>query len=388
AFHEKLKRIMEENEIPVLGIMSDDHKSQRMAIKDVWGDRVLHCSCHFHFFKQIMAKPLELHSKLVKNIRKAIRKIVWVENYRKGDLKLDKVRRISQYLERVIEDLFTLTKWKIGRNNFRLDAASYYERIVFYHEILSKLNEKIGEYQILLNAQEKRILTGLILKLESILDDNRADYEEINSILISILKIEEILNEHGKEVEIGLEALKKILKVLKKRQKEEKKLGKHEKHFITELEDFISDRGQTLFNYRKVNAAFIKNNPVLQEKIRKTGLSKESDEIEHNLFVPRTNNDLELMFKVLRYFLKRTLGQYNASRYLLAHGEYILHVDLNADFEKIKKILMNADYNAISEEIKKNIKSKLTRFKIIKDEESFESVKQEYAKILANILAE
>ncbi|MHA1385125.1 MAG: hypothetical protein ACTSR3_15355, partial [Candidatus Helarchaeota archaeon] len=167
-------------------------------------------------------KPLELHSKLVKNIRKAIRKIVWVENYRKGDLKLDKVRRISQYLERVVEDLFTLTKWKIGRNNFRLDAASYYERIVFYREILSKLNEKIGEYQILLNAQEKRILTGLILKLESILDDNRADYEEINSILISILKIEEILNEHGKEVEIGLEALKKILKVLKKRQKEKK----------------------------------------------------------------------------------------------------------------------------------------------------------------------
>jgi len=94
------------------------------------------------------------------------------------------------------------------------------------------------------------------------------------------------------------------------------------------------------------------------------------------------------MFKVLRYFLKRTLGQHNASRYLLAHGEYILHVDLNADFEKIKKILMNADYNAISEEIKKNKKSKLTRFKNIKDEESFESVKQEYAKILANILAE
>jgi len=74
----------------------------------------------------------------------------------------------------------------------------------------------------LLNAQEKRTLTGLNLKLESILDDNRADYEEINSILISILKIEEILNEHGKEVEIGLEALKKILKVLKKRQKEKK----------------------------------------------------------------------------------------------------------------------------------------------------------------------
>ena len=49
---------------------------------------------------------------------------------------------------------------------------------------------------------------------------------------------------------------------------------------------------------------------------------------------------------------------------------------------------MNADYNAISEEIKKNIKSKLTRFKNIKDEKLFESVKQEYAKILSNILAE
>ena len=337
AFHEKLKRIMEENEIHVLGIMSDDHKSQRMAIKDVWGDEVPHCSCHFHFFKQIMAKPLELHSKLVKNIRKAIRKITWVENYRRGDLKLDKVRRISQYLERVIEDLFALTKWKTGKNNFRLDAAKYYERIVFYHEILSKLNEKIVEYQILLNAQEKRILTGLLLKLKSILDNNRANCEEINSILISIHKIEEIMNEHGKDVENGLEALKKILKVLKKRQKEETNLGKHEKNFITELENFVSDRGQTLFNYRKVNDDIIKNNLVLQEKIRKPGLSKDSDEIENNLFVPKTNNDLELMFKVLRYFLKRTLGQHNASRYLLAHGEYILHVDFNATFEKLKK---------------------------------------------------
>ncbi|MHA1381579.1 MAG: hypothetical protein ACTSRG_24695 [Candidatus Helarchaeota archaeon] len=90
----------------------------------------------------------------------------------------------------------------------------------------------------------------------------------------------------------------------------------------------------------------------MQEKVRNTNTSKEIDETKNGLYVPKTNNDLELMFKVLRYFLKRTLGQHNASRYLLTHGEYILYVDMKASFERIKEILMNADYKTISEEIK------------------------------------
>jgi len=388
AFHEKLKQIMEENGIKVFGIMSDDHKSQRLAIKDVWGDKVPHCSCHFHFFKQIMAKPLGLHSKLVKNIRKALRKITWVENFRTGDLIMDKKRRISQYLERIIKDLFALTKWKTGRNNFRLDAVEYYERIGFYHRILSELIESIDKHQIMLNDQEKRILSGLVSKLEVLIEDYKAYYEELNSILVTIYKIEEILNKHGENGEEGIKALEKVLIVLKNRQKEKNTLGEHEAHLVKELEDFVSDRGQTLFNYRKVNSEFLKNNPELQEKINNANTEKERNDIIDNLFAPKTNNDLELKFKMLRYFLKRILGQHNASRYLLAHGEYILHVDMDASFEKIKKTLMNADYIAISKEIKKNTKSKLTRFKIIKDIKSFESVKQEYAELLAIILAE
>lgn len=387
-FHEKLKQIMEENEITVLGIMSDDHKSQRMAIKDVWGDQIPHCSCHFHFFKQIMEKPLELHSRLVKNIRKGLRKITWVENFRKGDLKLDGERQISQYLEKFIKDLFALTKWKTGRNNFRLDAAEYYDRTMFYYEYLLKLKNGTYKHGIILNSQEGRILRGLILRLRNILDENRTNYEEINSILISIRKIEEILNNHGEKEEKGLEALEKILEVLRERQETEKELGKCEKHFIKELVDFVSDRGQTLFNYRRVNAEYIKYNKDLQKKIRNAKTQEEINNIKNKLYVPKTNNDLELMFKLIRYFLKRTLGQHNANRYLLAHGEYILFVDMDASFEKIKQILMTADYKVISEEIKRNMRSKLTRFNIIKDREKFESVKKEYEKMLAEILAD
>lgn len=387
AFQEKLKKIMEENKITVLGIMSDDHKSQRIAIKEVWGADIPHCSCLFHFKKQVMTKPLELHSKLIKAIRKALRRITWVENFRRGELNLDEERPISRYLMKLIKDLFILTKWKVGRNNFSLDAIKYYERIFYFHGELLKLKNKIDENHMPLNRQELIIISRILLNLKNILNENRQKYLELTSIFAQIHVIKEILDDHDEKGEAGLDTLKEIVEVLKEQLKMEKNLGKYEEHFIKEFIDFISDRGQTLFNYRRVNENYIKNDKKIQEKIRNAKNKEEKDEIKNKLYAPRTNNDLESMFKELRYILKRILGQHNANRYLLAHGEYILYVEIDAPLEKIKEILMNADYSAISEEIKKNIKPRLTRFIRIKDDEKFESIKREYAEMRAEILA-
>ena len=388
AFQKTLKQIMEENEITVLGIMSDDHKSQRIAIKNVWGDLVPHCSCLFHFYKQIMHKPLELHSKLIKTLRKALRRITWVEYFRKGELNLDEARPISRYIKRFIKDLFAFTSWKIGRNNLNLDAKIYFERIFDFHGELSKLKKEIDANQIALNKQERTILLKLLLRLKMMLDENKQNYLELCSILTQILVIKEVLDTHDEKDELGLETLNELVDVLRERLKTTKKIGKHETHFIKEFVDFISNRGQTLFNYRKVNENYIKCNNKIQEKLKKAKNQEEKDEIRDKLYVPRTNNALESMFKAIRYNLKRTLGQHTANRYLLAHGEYILHVDFDASFERIKEILMNADYKAISKELKKKRKPRLTRIQRLQDDEEFELIMKEYKKMRADILAE
>ena len=378
AFQEKLKQLMEDNKISVLGIMSDDHKSQRNAIKAVWGENIPHCSCLFHFYKQILKKPLELHSKLIKNIRKALRNIHWVELYRREDLKMKQDTPLSKYLKQLIKDLFALTRWKPGRNNFRLDATKYYERIEYFHQELTKLRHGLDENGFSLSGQEARILPSIDLSLDTILVDCRPINEELISIQTSLQRIKEILDEHSESSEIGLDKLKRIALKLKEREKKEIGLGKHEKHFINEFEDFIFDRGQTLFNYRIINETYMNFNKKIQERIQTSKSSEEKEKIQNELHVPKTNNSLESRFKMLRYNIKRTLGQHHANRYLLAHGEYILHVDINASFEKIKKILQNADYKAISKESRKNIIPRLSRFSQIRDDELFESVKKEY----------
>jgi len=387
AFQEKLKQLLEDNKIPVLGIMSDDHKSQRNAIKAVWGENIPHCSCLFHFYKQILKKPLELHSKLIKNIRKALRNIHWVELYRREDLKMKQDTPVSKYLEQLIKDLFALTRWKQGRNNFRLDATKYHERIEYFHQELTKLQRDLDENGFSLSIQEGRILSSIYMSLDTILVDGRPIHEELIAIQTSLQRIKEILDEHSEMPETGLDNLKRIALKLKEREKNEKGLGKHEKHFINEFEDFVFDRGQTLFNYRIVNETYMKFNKKIQERIQSSTSSEEKEKIQKELYVPRTNNDLESQFGLLRYNIKRTLGQHHANRYLLAHGEYILHVDINASFEKIKNILQNADYKAISKESRRNIIPRLSRFSQIRDDELFESVKKEYEEMRRGIFS-
>ncbi|MHA1766085.1 MAG: hypothetical protein ACTSVK_07455 [Promethearchaeota archaeon] len=384
VFQEKL---MEDNKILVLGIMSDGHKSQRKAIKAVWGENIPHCSCLFHFYKQILKKPLELDSKLIKNIRKALRDIHWVELYRRGDLQMEQNSQISHYLEKVIKDLFALTKWKTGRNNFHFDATKYYKRIEYFHEELTKFQSNLDENDFSLAKQEMRILPALILRLNMILIDGRPMHEELTSIQTSLQWIKEILDKHSESSEIGLDNLKEVALKLKKREKEKRRIRKHEKHFINEFEDFIFDRGQTLFNYRIVNENYIKFNKEIQDRIQSSNSSEEKEKIQKELYALRTNNSLESKFKLLRYNIKRTLGQHHANRYLLAHGEYVLHVDINAPFEKIKKILQNADYNRISEESVSKIIPRLSRLTQIRDDKLFESVKKEYHEIHRRIFS-
>ncbi len=387
AFQEHLKFLMESHGIPVLGIMSDDNKAQRKAIKAVWGEKIPHCSCLYHFYKQILEKPLELHSKLIKTIRKTLRDIHWVELYRRGEFEMKQETPLSKYLERLIKDLFTLTKWKPGRNNFRLDATKYYERIEYFHHELVTLHEKLDVHGISFSIQEGRIVSPLLLRLNTILIDCKIMHDELASVKISLQKIKKILDDHEESPEDGLKILKKIATNLTKRLTKEEQFGKHERHFIKEFEDFIFGRGQTLFNYREVNERYMKFNKEIHDKIEDSKTEDEKKEIKDKLYVPRTNNSLESRFKLLKYHLKRTLGQHHANRYLLAHGEYILHVNINASFNQIKKILQNANHEEISKEIKRNIIPRLTRFTQIKDDELFKSVMKEYEEMHSKIFA-
>ena len=79
---QKLKKLLKYNNIEVLGFMSDDHVAQRKAIQEVWGKKMKHSRCIFHFTRRILNKPFEQNRNLLTKARSKLRKIYPVLFYR------------------------------------------------------------------------------------------------------------------------------------------------------------------------------------------------------------------------------------------------------------------------------------------------------------------
>ncbi len=67
-------RVERELHVQVKGIISDAHRSQRLAIEEVFPG-VPHCLCHFHFYTLVLKAPMALDSHLLTVTRASLRKL-------------------------------------------------------------------------------------------------------------------------------------------------------------------------------------------------------------------------------------------------------------------------------------------------------------------------
>jgi hypothetical protein len=354
-FQRNLKKYAKEYNFKVLGFISDDHVAQRKAIYTVWGRKMKHCRCHFHFKMRIMEEAFALNSKLKTDARAKLRNIYYIKLIREDNLEPVENSKVWDYIYEAIKDLFALQDWKIKRNDTDLESIVLYERLDDIYGFLTKLGGKIfitpeTEYII-----EKKRLKVLIKEMSLILTENEQAYENLKIIKGHQNRLRKILEAHNESSKIGLEKLKNFAGKLEKRLESEDKICKEEKFFIEKLCSFVSDRGESLFHYRDIKNA------------------------EH------TNNNQEKQFRTLKHDTRRTQGGAAASRYFQNHGKYSMYVNPNASIEEIKEILMNADYKEIARIMKQEREARKKAFPGIKDTKKWRYKKKSYEKKFKNI---
>ena len=118
------------------------------------------------------------------------------------------------------------------------------------------------------------------------------------------MNIKDILDDEDTSAENALELLEDYCKKLATLQQREG-CGIVEAQFINELANYVETKGELLFNHKRIEGA------------------------------PKTNNLHELSFKQLKHFLRKIIGFHTAKSYILSHGEHIIFVDSEEDFEGI-----------------------------------------------------
>jgi len=119
-------RIKGELGVPIKGIISDAHRSQRFAIEAVLSD-VPHCLCHFHFYILVLQAPMALDSHLLTTTRAALRKLF--------DLRMFEDDRVAGqptpegFLGKVLEALTALSNWTRRPNDPAFTGLELFGRV-------------------------------------------------------------------------------------------------------------------------------------------------------------------------------------------------------------------------------------------------------------------
>jgi hypothetical protein len=347
TFQRNLKKIMDQNKIKVLGFMSDDHVAQRKAIRSVWGAKMKHCRCRFH--------PFNLNRRLKTKAKAHLRKIGYVKHYREGNLKPIEHSKVWTYLFEIIKDLVALQTWKNKRNDTNLESVMFYERLQDIYHLLINLKAKLTPLPENHHKREKQRLEILLKHLEAILHKYKQAYEDLIRIKAYQGKVKEILDAHEEPGKVGLEELTKLAGILALHLSLGKVTCDAEKDYIEKLCSFVFDRGKSLFQYRDIKNA------------------------------DNTNNVQEMKLKTMKHTIKRTQGAASASQYLQGHAKYMLFVDPNASPEKIRQILMHADYKAIAKIMKEDRAQRRRPLARIKNKKRWDSRKKSFKEKLQKL---
>jgi len=343
AFQRKLKKLTSQHKIKVFGFMSDDHVAQRKAIQIVWGSKVKHCRCLFHFQKRIMLEPFNLNRRLKTKAKARIRKIWYVKQFREEKRDSVENSEVWQYLLEIIKDLVALQKWKNKRNDTDLESITFYERLHDISHLLRTLKTQLAPTAKANEDVEYQRLSILMKEINAILADFKRDYEDLKRIKEYQNKLKQIFEAHEESSQVGLERLIAFTEVLEARLKEGEITCDAEKFYIEQLCSFVYDRGESLFQYRDIKNA---NN---------------------------TNNVQETKFKTVKHTVRRTQGTATGPHYFQHHAKYLLFIDPDLSEEEIRQMMMRADHKKVARIMKAERALRKRPLVRIKDKKKWEA---------------
>ncbi len=301
-------RVERELHVQIKGIISDAHRSQRLAIEEVFPG-VPHCLCHFHFYRLVLKAPMALDSHLLTATRAALRKLF--------DLRRFEEQRASGkgtaggFLGKIIEALLALSDWSRRPKDPVFTGLEMYGRVKGILSVLQAAVAKLDSGAILL--AEGKAVRRLSMHLEEIIGAGKAMAADLARIKVSIADLKDILGDLEASANTGLKRLRTLRNRLRKARLRPQ-CGQTEREFAEALMKFVGTKGELLFNYKLVEGA------------------------------PTTNNGQELKIKQLKHFLRRVIGHAAASSFLLAHGERLLFVNPKENASGILEILRSVDY--------------------------------------------
>lgn len=305
------RRIAKELGVSVVGIVSDALPAQRNAIKEVFPE-VPHCLCHYHFFKFVFDAPKKVDSHLMTQTRKFLKGLYYLNKSTLYDNQGKAWEPNYSETKEFLEVLTNLAKWKPRPRDPYFVGLELFSRLTDMHSILDSFVKELEGHED--QFKDEYMIKDLYGKITNYLKRNNDVVTELQVIKGYLVDIKAILDDEGASAEESLDKFEAYVKILGKRLSSEH-CGETERHFIIALQKYVENKGEMLFNYKRIEGA------------------------------PRTNNSHELAFKQLKHFLRRVIGVQTANHYLLTHGERIVFVKSDENFEDILDILKTMDYS-------------------------------------------
>lgn len=304
------QRINIELNSKVIGIMSDAHPKQRKAIADVFPN-VPHCLCHYHFYNYVFKAPKELDSNIMTQTRKFLRGLYYLNKEKIYDNQGKHWEPKHEFTKELLKILSALSNWKPRPNDPFFVGTELFSRLadvlVFLEKLLLKI-DAVGK-----PFEDENVIRGLYLKIKDYINVNKDKKQEMDVIKSHLSNIKNILDDEKASADIALQLLENYCKILTTREAKDDS-GPVESQFIEDLTKFVETKGELLFNYKRIKGA------------------------------PKTNNLHELSFKQIKHFLRKIIGFRTAKYYLLSHGEHIVFVDPDENFEGILEIFKTMDH--------------------------------------------
>lgn len=350
------KRISKELGVPVIGIMSDALPAQRKAIEEVFPD-IPHCLCHYHFYKFVFDAPKKLDSNLMTQTRNFLKQLYYLK---KSAIYANQGKSWEpnySFTIELIDILRSLSKWKPRPKDPYFVGLELFSRLTDVHSVLVSFIEELeglkGQFE------DEPVIRDLFLKITEYIESKNDILVELNIIKGYLAEIKTILDDNSATAEQSLDNLEQYSKNLGERLTCEN-CFEVDKEFIGALQKYLKNKGELLFNYKRIDGA------------------------------PRTNNSHELAFKQLKHFLRRVIGFQTANHYLLSHGERIVFVIPNESFEGILEILHEMDHQKARELIRSERTSRDSIRYIVHDPamwaSKIEELKKKFKDLLESLL--
>jgi len=350
------KRISNELGVPVVGIMSDTHPAQRKAIEEVFPD-VLHCLCHYHFYKFVFDAPKKVDSNLMTQTRIFLKSLWYLKKATKYFYNGQSWEPNHSITKDLIDVLNTLSKWKPRPKDPYFVGLELYSRLTDVHSILDSFIK--GLEGIRGDFLDEQIIKDLHLKITEYIESKKDIAAELDVVKRYLAEVKAILDDTDLCAEDALRKFEHYSKNLGIRLVSKNHM-ETERRFIGALQKYLENKGKLLFNYKRIDGA------------------------------PHTNNSHELAFKQLKHFLRRVIGFQTANHYLLSHGERIVFVNPNEDFHSILEILQNMDHQKARKLIRSERITRDSIRYIIHDPEKWasklEELKQKFKELLESLL--